>query len=83
MARREYSEAYILSTPEAKREFEGRDEYGRVFGPAHDYCPTCGATATDGRGNEAEARSLADIRHWEARLCLLECRCGARYHYYA
>ena len=43
----------------------------------------CYAPATDGRGNGAEARSLADIRHWEARLCLLECtKCGTRYHCY-
>ena len=82
MPKREYSERYILSTPQAKREFEGRDEDGRVSGPARDYCPACGAPATDGRGNEVGAKSLADIQHWEARLCLLECRCGTRYHCY-
>lgn len=82
MPKREYSGAYILSTPRAKREFEGRDKHGNVYGPARDYCPKCGAPATDGRGNEAGARSLADIQHWEARLCLLECRCGTRYHCY-
>lgn len=71
MPKREYSERYILSTPKAKREFEGRD-----------YCPECGAPATDGRGNEAGAQFLADIQHWEARLCLLECQCGTRYHCY-
>jgi len=80
---REYSERYILSVPRARREFTGRDECGNVYGVARDCCPACGAPATDGRGNEVGAKSLADIQHWEARLCLLECKCGARYHYYA
>lgn len=83
MPKREYSERYILSMPRARREFAGRDEHGNVYGVARDYCPTCGAPATDGRGNEADGRCLADIRHWEARLCLLECtKCGTRYHCY-
>ena len=75
MPKREYSERYILSTPRARREFEGRDECGNVYGVAREHCPACGAP-------EAGAKSLADIQHWEARLCLLECRCGTRYHCY-
>lgn len=83
MTKPTYSERYIQSTPKAKRVFAGRDEHGRVCGPARDYCPKCGAPETDGRGNMAQAKSLADIQHWEARLCLREClQCGTRYHCY-
>lgn len=69
MTKPTYSNRYILSTPLARREFA-------ECGVAHDYCPKCGAP-------EAQAEGLADIQHWEARLCLREClQCGTRYHCY-
>ncbi len=83
MPKREYSERYILSTPRARREFEGRDECGNVYGVARDCCPACGAPATDGRGHEEGARSLAYIQQGEVQLYLLECQCSARYHCYS
>ena len=71
-----YSERYILSTPRARSRY---NEYGL----RRDYCPGCDAPETDGKGNLAQAESLADIQHWEARLCLRKClQCGTRYHCY-
>jgi hypothetical protein len=76
MTRPTYSERYILSTPRARSR---HNEYGL----RRDYCPGCDAPETDGKGNLAQVESLADIQHWEARLCLRKClQCGTRYHCY-
>lgn len=71
------SVAYIRSQQCAVRH---RDAEGRV----RMACPACGAYATDGRGNEEGAKSLADLQYNDVlRLCLLECKCGTRYYQYA